>query len=142
MYNQSIHLDNLRLLVVDDDSDTRQILTLLFELEGAEIISVASAHEAIEIISKFKPDIFISDISLPDENGYSLLPKVRNLEALQGRWFPAIAMTGWASAEDQEYTLKAGFQKHLSKPVNLDELVSAVASLVDSKQYVNSFQMC
>ncbi|AFZ59256.1 response regulator [Anabaena cylindrica FACHB-243] len=139
MHSQSIHLDNLRLLIVDDDSDTRQILTLLFELEGAEIISVASASEAIEIISKFKPDILISDISLPDEDGCSLLPKVRNLEALQGRWFPAIAMTGWASAEDKEYTLKAGFQKHLSKPVNLDELVSAVANLVDSNQYVNSF---
>ncbi|MBD2293684.1 response regulator [Anabaena sphaerica FACHB-251] len=142
MCSQSIHLDNLRLLIVDDDSDTRQILTLLFELEGAEIISVASAHEAIEIISNFRPDILISDISLPDEDGCSLLPKVRNLEALKDKWVPAIAMTGWASAEDQEYTLKAGFQKHLCKPINLDELVSAVTSLVNSRQYVNNLQMC
>lgn len=136
MYSQSIHLDNLRLLIVDDDSDTRQILTLLFELEGAEIISAASAHEAIEVISNFKPDILISDISLQDEDGYWLLRKVRNLEALKGRWFPAIAMTGWASAADQEYSLNAGFQKHLCKPINLDELVSAVASVVNLNQCV------
>ncbi|MBD2569116.1 response regulator [Anabaena lutea] len=136
MYSQSIHLDNLKLLIVDDDSDTREILTLLFELEGAEIISAGSAHEAIEIISNFKPDILISDISLPDEDGYWLLRKVKNLEALKGRWVPAIAMTGWASAADQEYSLKAGFQKHLCKPINLDELLFAVASLVNLNQYV------
>jgi CheY-like chemotaxis protein len=129
MCSQCIGLDNLCLLVVDDDIDNRQLLTLLFELEGAKIISAASASEALEVISNFQPDIFISDISLPDENGYSLLSKLRNSPILKGRYIPAIALTGWASAEDHEYSLKVGFQKHLSKPVDLNELVSIVASL-------------
>lgn len=130
MSTQLIRFDGLRLLVVDDDADTREILTLIFEMEGAEIRSVASASEALELISPFKPDILISDIRLPDEDGYSLLSKVRKLERVQGRWTPAIALTGSAMDEDCANALSAGFQLHLCKPINLDELVSEVADLL------------
>lgn len=136
MSDQSTHLQNLRLLVVDDDGDTRDILTLLFELEGAEIRCAACGQEAIEIISDFEPDILISDVSIDDEDGCWLLPKIRNSEVLKHKWIPAIAITGWSSEKDKEYTSNAGFQKHLCKPLNLDELVDVVASLANCNQDV------
>ncbi|CEJ42456.1 response regulator [Umezakia ovalisporum] len=129
MYTQSISVQGLRLLIVDDDPDTRQILNILFELEGAKVTAVPSASEAINVIPQFKPDILISDISLPDESGYSLLHKVRSLMAAQGKQIPAIALTGFAREEDRIYAFASGFQAHLCKPVNLDELVYEVASL-------------
>ncbi|MCG6136424.1 MAG: response regulator [Nostoc sp. LLA-1] len=133
---QSLSVNGLHLLVVDDDTDTRKILTILFELEGAKVIAVASASEALKVISHFKPDILISDICLPDEDGYSLLPKIRNLVAAPGKCMPAIALTGSAKEEDRTYALSAGFQKHLCKPINLDELVYEVANLARSQQAV------
>jgi hypothetical protein len=97
MSDQSTHLNNLRLLVVDDDRDTRDILTLLFELEVAEIKCAACAQEAMEIIIDFTPDILISDISIDNEDGCWLLPKIRNSEVLKDKWVPAIAITGLSS---------------------------------------------
>ncbi|MBE9199165.1 MULTISPECIES: response regulator [unclassified Nodularia (in: cyanobacteria)] len=133
MYTQSISVEGLRLLVVDDDADTRQILNILFELEGAKVIAVASASEALEVISQFQPDILISDIYLSDEDAYSLLPKVRDLMAAEGKVIPAIAVTGSAREEDRIYAFSSGFQTHLCKPINLDELVNEVASLTRCK---------
>lgn len=125
----------LRLLVVDDDRDTRTLLTFLFELEGAEIITAASAGDAIEIMSFFKPDILISDIYLPDENGCSLLIKLRNLEAKRGRKIPAIALTASAFDEDRNRALLAGYDIYRCKPIDLDDLSSTVASLVMLEEY-------
>lgn len=125
----------LRLLVVDDDSDTRTLLTFWFELDGAEVITVASAGDALEKMSFFKPDILISDIYLPDENGCSLLIKVRNLEAKRGRKIPAIAMTASALDEDRNWALLAGYDIYRCKPIDLDELASTVASLTRLEQY-------
>ncbi|MEH2307144.1 response regulator [Nostoc sp.] len=135
MSNQSMSFKGLRLLVVDDDPDTRTLLTFLFELEGAEIITAASAGDAIEIMSFFKPDIFISDIYLPDENGCSLLMKVRNLEAKRGRKIPAIALTASAFDEDRNRALLAGYDIYRCKPIDLDDLSSTVASLVMLEEY-------
>lgn len=136
MYTQSISVKGLRLLVVDDDADTRQILNILFELEEAKVIAVASASEALEVISQFKPDILISDISLPDEDGYSLLSKIRGLMAAQGKQIPAIALTGSTREEDRIYAFASGFQSYLCKPINLDELVYEVAGLNGCKSAV------
>ena len=135
MSNQSMSFKGLRLLVVDDNLDTRTLLTFLFELDGAEIITAASAGEALEIMSFFKPDILISDIYLPDENGYSLLTKVRNLEAKRGRNIPAIALTASALDEDRNRALLAGYDIYRCKPIDLDELASTVASLARLEQY-------
>ena len=122
-------LDGLRLLVVDDDPDTRELLTILFSGEGAEIIAAASVVEALEALSCFQPDMLISDISLPDEDGYSLLQKVRKLDASQRGQIPAIALTAHVMDEDRARALSAGFDRHLSKPTDLDELTSVVKSL-------------
>jgi two-component system, OmpR family, response regulator len=135
MSNQSMSFKGLRLLVVDDDPDTRTLLTFLFEIDGAEIITVASAGDALEIMSFFKPDILISDIYLPDENGCSLLTKLRNLEAKRGRRIPAIALTASALDEDRNRALLAGYDIYRCKPMDLDELTSTVADLVGLQQY-------
>ncbi|MBN3959494.1 response regulator [Nostoc sp. NMS8] len=129
MSNQSISLKGLRLLLVDDDLDTRILLTYLFELDGAEIITAASAGEAIAIMSFFKPDILISDIYLPDEDGYSLLLKARNLEAKRGRKILAIALTASVFDEDRNRALLAGYDIYRCKPIDLDELAFIVARL-------------
>ncbi|MEH2376669.1 response regulator [Nostoc sp.] len=136
MLNQSISFKGLRLLVVDDDPDTRTLLTFLFELDGAEILTAASAGEALEIMSFFKPDVLISDIHLPDEDGYSLLLKARNLEAKRGRKIPAIALTASAFDEDRKRASLAGYDIYQSKPIDLDELASVVATLAGVEQYV------
>ncbi|MEH1908261.1 MAG: response regulator [Nostoc sp.] len=129
MSNQSISFKGLRLLVVDDDPDTRTLLTFLFELDGAEIVTAASAGEALEIMSFFKPDVLISDIYLPDEDGYSLLLKARSLEAKRGRMIPAIALTASACDEDRNLASQAGYDIYQCKPMDLEELVSVVATL-------------
>ncbi|MEH1873259.1 response regulator [Nostoc sp.] len=135
MSNQSMSFKGLRLLVVDDDADTRTLLTFLFEIDGAEIITAASASDALEIMSFFKPDILISDIYLPDENGYSLLTKIRKLEAKRGRNIPAIAMTASAFDEDRNRALLAGYDIYRCKPIDLEELAATVASLTKLEKY-------
>jgi CheY-like chemotaxis protein len=135
MSNQSMSFKGLRLLVVDDDPDTRTLLTFLFELDGAEIITAASAGAAIEVMSFFKPDILISDIYLPDDNGCSLLIKLRKLEAMRGRRIPAIALTASAFDEDRNRALLAGYDVYRCKPIDLDDLSSTVASLVMIEEY-------
>jgi two-component system, OmpR family, response regulator len=130
MHNHCLPFNGLRLLVVDDEPDSRELLTFIFEENGAEMIEAASAREALEVLERFKPDILISDINLPDEDGYSLMLKVRNLDAERGGKIPAIAVSGYAEEEDCIRSLSAGFHRHLSKPIDLNELTTVVATLV------------
>lgn len=118
---------SLRLLIVDDDVDTRNLLSILFESDGAEITAVASVKEAIDAISRVKPDVLITDIYMPDEDGYSLLSKIKNIDAIKE--IPAIALTASARKEDALKALALGFQKYLCKPVDLEELMSVVANI-------------
>lgn len=134
MLNQSHSLDGLRLLVVDDDPDTIYLLALLFEADGAELITASSASEALEALKHSSVDILISDIMLPGENGYSLISQVRNLDLERGRKIPAIALSGYVREEDTLQALSAGFQAHLCKPVDLDELVAVVASIAEQNR--------
>ncbi|MBW4562457.1 MAG: response regulator [Mojavia pulchra JT2-VF2] len=127
MHHQSIGVDGLRLLIIDDHVDTRELLKIFFETEGAEIKAVATSGEALDVMSRFLPDMVISEIYLPDAAGHSLLAKVRNLEAARDRWIPAIALSAFVKEEDFVYALKAGFQMYLRKPVILDELLYLVA---------------
>ncbi|BAY80189.1 response regulator receiver protein (plasmid) [Nostoc linckia NIES-25] len=132
MPNKSISLKQLRLLVVDDDPDTRKILTILFKLEGAEVIAAACASEALEAMLYFKPDILICDICLPGEDGYSLLEKIRTLNKQQTeREIPAIALTAFVHEEDRIYGLLTGFHSYLYKPIDLKELVFLVSNLIE-----------
>ncbi|WP_445633013.1 Response regulatory domain-containing protein [Nostoc sp. DSM 114161] len=132
MLKKSICLKELRLLVVDDDPDTRKILATLFKLEGSEVMTVASAPEALEAMLHFKPNILICDICLPGEDGYSLLEKIRMLNKEQTQpEIPAIALTAFVHEEDRTYALLAGFQSYLYKPVDLKELVFLVSNLIE-----------
>jgi CheY-like chemotaxis protein len=123
-------LDRLRILVVDDEDDTRDLLRTVLEQCGAEVVTAGSAMEALEALKKSKPDVLISDIGMPEDDGYALISKVRALSAARGGKVPAIALTAYARTEDRVRALMAGFQVHLSKPIEPVELVTVVASLV------------
>ncbi|BAY35138.1 response regulator receiver protein (plasmid) [Nostoc carneum NIES-2107] len=134
MYKKPISFQGLRLVIVDDDPDTIKLLGILFELEGAEVKTATSVKQAIEIMSSFPPDILISDICLPDEDGYSLIKKVRKLDAQTGRRTPAIALSAYITDDDRRNAYVAGYQRYLHKPINLDLLAVAVADLAGISQ--------
>jgi CheY-like chemotaxis protein len=116
-------------LVVDDDRDTREMLSLSLTLGGADVRAGATAREALEILDQWKPDVLVSDIGMPCEDGYDLMRKVRSLPAARGGQVPAAALTGYASSEDATRARAAGYQMHVPKPIIQAELVAAVASL-------------
>lgn len=122
-------LKGLRVLVVDDEQDTRDLLRAVLEQCGSEVTTAASAAEAVEAFQQSKPDVLISDIGMPDEDGYLLIGKVRALEAGLGKRVPAIALTAYARVEDRVRALTAGFHVHVPKPIEPVELVAVVASL-------------
>jgi PAS domain S-box-containing protein len=120
-------LAGVHVLLVDDDPDTLELLTTALGRRQASVTAVASAGEALEAIKANRPDVLISDIAMPGEDGYDLIDRVRSLDAEQLNSIPAIAITAYAKAEDRERALSAGFQIYLAKPVELNELVSVVA---------------
>ncbi|WP_016876817.1 ATP-binding protein [Chlorogloeopsis fritschii PCC 9212] len=122
-------LDGLRLLIVDDEADTRKWISTVLQECGAEVIAVGSTGEALASLEQFKPDVLVSDISMPDEDGYTLIRKIRELEPEMGGRIPAVALTGYARVEDYRQAIEAGFQLHVAKPVRAIELVAVVASL-------------
>lgn len=122
-------LSGLRVLVVDDDDDTRELIAFILEQYQVQVTQAASASEALAAIARQQPDILLSDISMPDEDGYSLIRQVRTLEAQKGGHIPAVALTAFASTKERTQALGAGFQMHVSKPVEASELVSIVANL-------------
>jgi CheY-like chemotaxis protein len=95
----------------------------------AQVIAVSSAPEALVVLQKFQPDVLVSDIGMPQEDGYSLIRKIRALPGEQGGRTPAVALTAYARAEDRTKALNAGFQLHVAKPVNPTELAAVVANL-------------
>ena len=122
-------LRGLRVLVVDDEPDACELVRVLLERAGAEVTTAASAGEALEALPLTKPDILISDIGMPEEDGNSLIRRVRELPAAGGGEVPALALTAFARSDDRRLTLMSGFQMHLAKPVDPTELTLAVASL-------------
>jgi signal transduction histidine kinase/CheY-like chemotaxis protein len=122
-------LNGLRVLVVDDEPDARQIITTLIQRTGAEVLACESAHEALEALEKWHPDVLMSDIGMPGEDGYSLINKVRSLPADRGGDVPAAAFTAYAREEDRQRALDAGYQMHIAKPVSSGQLVAMIAHL-------------
>jgi CheY-like chemotaxis protein len=122
-------LQGIRVLVVDDEADTRELICEVLKECGSEVIMSRSVAEALEALEQHKPDILISDLGMPDEDGYSLISKIRALPAERGGQIPAAALTAYARAEDRMRVLRSGFQFHLPKPVDSAELVTVVASL-------------
>ncbi|RYX80882.1 PAS domain S-box protein [bacterium] len=123
------HLDGLHVLVVDDQEDTRIFLTVVLAKCGARVTAVASASEAFETLLELRPDVLLSDIGMPDEDGYSLIRRIRALPPEQGGHTPATALTAFARAEDRIKALRSGFQSHIPKPVEPLELVTVIANL-------------
>lgn len=129
----------LHVLLVEDDEDSREMMKVMFEQSGIEITGVASAAEAVEVVERLKPDVLISDIGLPNEDGYELIGRIRRLSPEQGGLTPAIALTGYASLQDRKHAFNVGYQEHLSKPVDIDELLRLVKNLTAPAELMSEF---
>lgn len=129
-------LNGLRVLVVDDEADGREVLSTLLEQSGAKVTTVASAREALKVLKHFQVNLLVSDIGMPGEDGYALIHKVRASTDPQnpGEQIPAIALTAYASEEDRRRALAAGFQMYLTKPVEPADLVAMVKTLTGRDQ--------
>ena len=123
-------LNNLHILLVDDDNDTREFQTVLLEGYSARVTAVASGKEALEVLDQFTPDIIVSDIGMTEMDGYMLLKHIRSRLDQQNKQISAIALTAYAREFDQQKALQAGFQTHITKPVEPETLVEGILSLV------------
>lgn len=123
-------LEGIRVLVVDDEADARELVTLALQRDGAQVRAAGSAAEALGAIDELNPDVLVSDIAMPGEDGYELIRKLRSRERSHGRRLPAVALTAYARQEDRERALHAGYQEHLAKPVEPTRLTAVVAGLV------------
>jgi len=123
-------LQGLRLLVVEDEPDARELLSMILQEAGAEVAAAGSASEALAAFERLRPDVLVSDIGLPDGDGYSLIRKVRLLEGDCGTRCPAVALTAFARAEDRSQALDCGFQAHLPKPIEPSDLTALIARLI------------
>jgi CheY-like chemotaxis protein len=123
-------LYGFRVLVVDDETDTRELLEWVLKRAGAEVVAVSNAKDAIEMLEKEKPHVLVSDIAMPEEDGYSLLRRVRALPPERGGRVAAVALTAHSLVQDRIQSLRAGFQSHVPKPVVPEELVEVIASIV------------
>ncbi|MBD2629183.1 GAF domain-containing protein [Anabaena variabilis FACHB-164] len=128
----SCNLNGVQVLVVDDDTDTRDLVAFLLEQAGAKVIAAASGGEAFAALAQSQPDVILSDIGMPDMDGYMLLRQIRALPPEQGGQIPAIAFTAYAAEFDQQQALSAGFQKHIPKPVEPEVLVQAILQIISS----------
>lgn len=122
-------LNGLRVLVVDDEPDAREIIATVIAQTGAEVRACQSVHEAMQMFECWKPDVLMSDIGMPGEDGYSLINRVRSLPAERGGQIPAAALTAYAREDDRKRVLAAGYQMHIAKPVTSGQLVTVLAHL-------------
>ena len=122
-------LTNVRILVVDDDTDNREFLDIALTTDGADVIAAACVDEALKAFKSFKPNVIVSDIGMPEQDGYALIRQIRMLEPCLGGNTPAIALSGYTRDSDRNKALDAGFDLHLSKPVDPMKLVEAIADL-------------
>ena len=125
----------MRVMVVDDDSDTREMLRLMIGQLGAEVKACASSEEAMGALTEWNPDVIVSDIEMPDEDGYELIRKVRGSETYpDGRKVPAVALTAYGRVEDRLRALSAGYQMHIAKPAEPVELAVVIATLAAARR--------
>jgi PAS domain S-box-containing protein len=127
-------LDKIRVLVVDDEQDGRALVARILDGQGANPVCASSAAEALELLSREHFDLLLSDIGMPDINGFELISRVRQLDKSRQRPLPAIALTAYARTEDRQRSLLAGFHMHLSKPTEARELIASIAGLLHLSQ--------
>jgi PAS domain S-box-containing protein len=135
---KTLPLEGLRILVVDDETDSRNFIGFVIEQAGAEVVAVPSAIAALDAIQQMPFDLTISDIGMPDIDGYRLMRQIRQLPAAQGGQILAIALTAYAGDLDRKRVLEAGFQHHLSKPIEPDHLVAAIVHQLQVNSHVGS----
>jgi PAS domain S-box len=133
-FAHSTDLTGLRVLVVDDDSDTREMISMMLNQYGATVCTASSSVEALEAFHEWQPNVLVSDLGMPGEDGFALIGKVRTLTPEQGGNIPAAALTAYIRDEDRQQALAAGYQTHIAKPVDPTTLVRAVAGLAKQKE--------
>ncbi|MCC5639283.1 PAS domain-containing protein [Nostoc sp. CHAB 5844] len=126
----ALNINGIKVLVVDDDADSREFVSFVLEQEGANVAMAGSATEALTALRQFQPDVLLSDIGMPQVDGYMLMQQVRNLPPEQGGNIKAIALTAYAGEMNQQQALAAGFEQHLAKPVDPEQLISKIINLV------------
>jgi CheY-like chemotaxis protein len=122
-------LQGIKVLVVDDEPDTLELLRMVLELRGASVVTENSAAQALERFEETAPDVLLSDIGMPGKDGLDFIREVRSLPSERGGRVPAVALTAYTRAEDRSTTLAAGFDRHIPKPVQPADVVAVVASL-------------
>ena len=124
-------------LCVDDDTDACELIKTMLEQEGAKVITAHSVREAIEALSRSKPNVLIADLKMPVEDGYTLIQKIRKLTPEQGGRIPAVALSALVYPQDRDRALTAGYQAHIPKPFDSAELISTIAKLIPKKYELN-----
>ncbi|MBW4456949.1 MAG: response regulator [Nostoc indistinguendum CM1-VF10] len=120
----------LQALLVDDDTDSRELIAFLLQEHGFQVTQAQSAHDALSILEQTKFDLLISDIGMPNMDGYTLIRQIRKLPPSRGREIPAIALTAYAGEINQQLAITAGFQQHISKPIEPEILVQTIVALI------------
>jgi CheY-like chemotaxis protein len=127
--NPRADLEGIKILVVEDDADTRELLTVLLETHGGTVTAAASVPDALKVYDSSRPDVLVADIGMPDYNGYTLIGRVRARDREFGHVVPAIALTAFTTAVDRDTVLSAGFQVHMPKPFEPNKLVAVILEL-------------
>jgi PAS domain S-box-containing protein len=127
-------LAGLHVLLVDDEKDTLAMLTVILEQKQVKVTAASSASEALKALEKFRPDVLVSDIGMPEQDGFELIRRIRALNKLSGGAIPAVALTAYARDDDRQRSMDAGYQVHLSKPVEPAELFRVLVQLTDGNE--------
>lgn len=122
-------LNGIHILVVEDEDDARELLKVLLETHGADVTVTSSVQEAMSAYDQSRPNVIVADIGMPQQNGYTLIGRIRGRDRDRGKIVPAIALTAFATAMDRDTALSAGFQVHMSKPFEPSRLISVIQDL-------------
>ena len=125
----SVLLKDVSILIVEDDSDTRELLRILLQSDGGNVRATSSVKEALSAYDQSRPDVIVADIGMPEYNGYTLIGRIRARDRELGKVTPAIALTAYTTSMDRDTVLSAGFQVHMPKPFEPDKLISVIADL-------------
>src|SRR5262245_1607787 len=134
-------LKGIRVLVVEDDDDTRELLKVLLETQGGAVTVTASVQEALTAYDHSRPQVIVADIGMPDYNGYALIGRVRARDRERGNIIPAIALTAFTTAIDRDTVLSAGFQVHMPKPFEPSRLISVISELAAKYSQATDFDL-
>lgn len=131
---EKVRLDGVHVLLVEDDDDSRKLLGTMLKRHGAEVSAASSVADAFSLFTEKRPDVLVSDIGMPDEDGYQLMKRIRALTKEEGGEIPALALTGYATRKDRERALGVGYQEHIAKPIEQSDLVASIARLLGKRK--------